>query len=212
MEPALIPSPAAQQLVQAEDSSKIALVSFKSLMVAALLLPRDALVVNVLWVKSFVLKSSTAHLTPSDALTTPALFLQASATVHPALVLLLFNAGTVSVLTINLSAQQDPHAQIVSQSNAMTVPALTFFPTVQLTSLALLTSQFDATLATAGKTRMTAQLFLLALLLCQFFAKMAHAENPSNTAKVLPVLLFLKEKFAAQMVHSRLHSHSAQLV
>jgi hypothetical protein len=58
---------------------------------------------------------------------------------------------------------------------------------------------------------MTVQLFLPALLLCQFFAKMAHAENLFNTAKVLPLLLFLKERFAAQMVHSPLHSQSAQL-
>jgi hypothetical protein len=42
----LIPSPAAQQLIQAEDSSTIALASFKSWMVAALLLLRDVLVVN----------------------------------------------------------------------------------------------------------------------------------------------------------------------
>lgn len=47
-ESALIPSVAAQQLIQAEDSSKIVLVSFKSLTVAALLLLRDVLVVSAL--------------------------------------------------------------------------------------------------------------------------------------------------------------------
>jgi hypothetical protein len=207
----LIPSLAAQQLIQAEDCSKIVLVSFKFLTVAALLLLRDVLVVSALWVKFFVLQSSTAQLTPSDALTTPALLLRVSATVHLALALMVSNAGTVSVLPINLIAPQDPHAQLTCQSNATTVPALTFFPTAQLTSLVLLTSQFAVTLATADKARMTVLLFLPALLLCRFFARMAHAENQFNTAKVLPLLLFLKERFAAQMVHSPLHTQSAQL-
>jgi hypothetical protein len=193
-----------------EDFSMKILISLQFSMVDVQLLRRDALEVSAYSARSFVLKSSTAHLIPSDALIILALLPLASATVQPAPVSIMSNAGMAYVLMMILNAQQDLHAQIASQSNATTEHALNLLVTALNMLPVLPTSQFAATLETADNTKTIAQPFLPALNLCQFFARMAHAENPFNTVKVLPTLPSLKERFAALMAPSHSHSRSAQ--